>query len=601
MSKTIYLNLEDDVAKITTKLKREKSVDLVLVFPKQSFLFSDSINLKLLKKQVDLLGKKISILTMDEKGQNYAKEAGFALRYLPKLMRGNAISDIRSRSVTARHTQASITGLSEGFDTTPPDATTTADLDQVTIQKSSNAQKATKTKSKSSIKRVATKKAASATKVTKIAKVDNDKHVVASVSEKPTNVKAQREESVDFWASVPKQENFFIPPGSASAKPIKKHRSAKSYIVAFVAVSLIVVLTLVLVVLPSANIEIKIKPQSIGRDINVTANTTLADTNTDQLAIPAIAVNEQRTISNTFVTNGKKELGSKAEGRVAIYNLTGSPMTLRASTTTLTISGKTYLFKTDQNNVRALTSSSNDLNATTADIIATEGGDGFNVPAGARVEITNSAFGSQPQRLYAKTITQVIGGSSRFVSTVTKEDLDQAQQSLIKKVVEGLNANLPGGQAKLVDGAYTVTVNSFTPSVPEGTEAQNFTAELNVNISGLAFDESALKNLVRQRIILTLGAGKSLQDASKDNVVYQIKNLDLTNGLMQLAIHYESVALPVIDTQDLQTKLTGKSQQAASEVILANPDIQSVEIQVQPTWQSGLPKFSSKIHISIQN
>ncbi len=84
MNKTLYFNLEDDIKKIAEKIRHEKVADLVLVFPKKSYLFSDGVNLKLLKKQTDLLSKEVYILTMDERGQTYAKEAGFGLKFLPK-------------------------------------------------------------------------------------------------------------------------------------------------------------------------------------------------------------------------------------------------------------------------------------------------------------------------------------------------------------------------------------------------------------------------------------------------------------------------------------------------------------------------------------
>ena len=98
MVKTLYLNLEDDVAKVVAKIKRERTADVVLVFPKKSYVFSDSINMRLPKKQVDMLGKQVSILTMDERGQEFAKEAGFALKIMPKMTRGKTISDIRPRT-----------------------------------------------------------------------------------------------------------------------------------------------------------------------------------------------------------------------------------------------------------------------------------------------------------------------------------------------------------------------------------------------------------------------------------------------------------------------------------------------------------------------
>jgi len=67
-----------------------------LVCPKHCLLFSDQINLKLLKTETDLAGKEVFILTMDEKGQKYAREAGFGLRQVPGAAKVSAMSDIKS-------------------------------------------------------------------------------------------------------------------------------------------------------------------------------------------------------------------------------------------------------------------------------------------------------------------------------------------------------------------------------------------------------------------------------------------------------------------------------------------------------------------------
>ena len=567
MTKTIYLNLEDDVAKIIAKLKREVGEELVLVFPKKSFIFSDSINLRLLKKQIDMLGKKVFILTMDERGQGYAQEAGFELKQMPKTSRSKAMSDIRQRIAPIPEAVATI---SNGFDPEP-------------VEMPLHSPKRV-TKSALPKPRVSKKLPSKNVKTTRRPNI--------RISDESTPVESMLD-------TVSRQENFFIPPDSKEIVP-KKRKTYQAYVGGFVAITLIIALVLLLVVLPSASVIVYTKSQSVARDIDIFADVKAQTINYTTLTIPAVAVNESQTIADSFQTQGKKEVGSKAEGRVALYNLTGSPMALKAGTTTLTIGNKSYVFKQDQGNVKAITSSSNDSNATVADIIAVDGGESSNVPAGTRVEITNQTFGSQPQRLYAKTVTQIIGGSSRFVSQISKDDLTSAQTELTKRVVDGINANLSAKNVKLVTGAYSVNVTSFTTDIPEGTEAQNFTAELKVNITGLAFDEASLKSMIRQRLLMSLGANKDLQVVGKDQVIYQIKNLDVAAGVMQLAIHYESSAHPRIEISDLQNRLTGKSKQEASELLLANPDVGKVEINVQPAWQSSLPRFSSKVHIEVR-
>ncbi len=101
MAKTLYFNLEDDIKTILARVKGEHSPDLVLVFPRRSYLFADAVNLKLLKKQLDVLKKNASILTMDERGQSYAVEAGFVLKELPSRGKKSGMGDIQTRKHAA--------------------------------------------------------------------------------------------------------------------------------------------------------------------------------------------------------------------------------------------------------------------------------------------------------------------------------------------------------------------------------------------------------------------------------------------------------------------------------------------------------------------
>ncbi len=598
MSKTLYLNLEDDVAKVAAKLQRERAEDIVLVFPKGSYLFSDRINMRLLKKQLDMLGKNISILTMDERGKAYAEEAGFVIKSMPRSLRSSSLSDIRPRRTESRLTESR---SAEPRNVAPRRTETQPTKPQITSPKKTLATLAAAAAAIPVAKKLKKRPVASAATAQTTAAASNAMRINTNANPTPHSgrtVSAKRAD--ELFEPVQKQDNVFMPPNSRNANLPRRRRSYRAWVVGFIALALVIILVLVLVVLPSANITVYAKSETIARDMDIVANIQTQTPQSQTLTIPAVAVNEQRDQSDSFTVNGKKEMGSKAEGRVAIYNLSGQPITLKASTTTLTVGTKSYSFKSDQTGVHALTSAANDNNASVADIIASDGGESFNLPAGTRMEITNQAFGSQPQKLYAKTVTQVVGGSSRFISVITKEDTDNAQKQLIQKMVDNINAGLSDRNVKLVDGAYTINVQSFTTDKPENTETTTFNAELKVTITGLAFDETGLKNLVRTRLLSSLDGNKTLQPLDQDTIIYKISNLDVQNGIMQLSIHYETTDKPTIDPVDIKNKITGKSKQEASDLILANSDIDHVEITVQPAWQSGIPRISGKIHIEVK-
>ncbi len=573
--KTIYLNLEDDVAKTIAKIRAQKSEDVVLVIPKDSYLLNDSINLRLLKKQVDKIGNKVSILTMDTNGQMYAKEAGFPLKRLPRISPSNSISDIRQMPTEVPEKTVLRTSVVKPKSKLP----LATKPRMMTLKKSSISPNRTVTKTRIH--------SAPILETSRIFKKQVDDRIESSPVKK---------------AKSKLQNNFFVPPennNNSKLVQLKKPRSYKKYVLGFMAICLVVLVVLVTVILPSGSVVIYAKSQAVSRDLDVSMNSNIQTIDQRLLALPATSVSETKTVSDTFSVNGKKEVGAKAQGRIAIYNLTGSPLNLRATTTVLTVGSNSYYFTADQNGIVALSGPNNDSNATVADVTAQDAGESFNLPSGTRMEITNQSFGSQPQRLYAKTITQVIGGSSRFVSVVSEEDLNTAQQELVKKTVAEINENLPDNR-KLVEGAYSVEITNFISDKPLDTETTSFRAEATVKITGLAFNQDDLKSVVRGRLQQNLGSDKILQDANLDTIINRIKTSDYSAGVVQLYIHYESKSLPVIDEQKIVEQLVGKSQQEANDILLTNQDIEKVDIRLAPTWQSTFPRLGSKIHLEIR-
>ncbi len=595
--KTIYLNLEDDVSKIVARLDRERGDDVVLVFPKKSFIFSDSINLRLLKKQIDMLGKKVSILTMDTKGQMFAKEAGFNLKFLPKTIKSNGFSDIRVRQPIE---QKAIISAEPPVDELPFQP----ELEPVPISKLPKKivtpQKIAAPVAKSAVRHKASRQLKREPITNDFLETYPNRNLASASANAAAVAVAISASNVQVAPTeVPSQRNWYIPPSDKTLAPQKK-KSHKRLLISFIAVALIVSILLVWVVLPSASVTVKAKTQSISRDLDVTISTQVTETDSANLTVPGRLITETKSYNETFQTLGKKEIGSKAQGRVGIYNLTGSPMTLRASTTVLTVGSKNYFFSEDQNNVRNINSASNDADAPTADIVADGGGELFNLPAGTRLEITNQAFGSQPQRLYAKTITQVIGGSSRFTSIITPDDTQAAREKFEEMALTEIDASLEAENMNLVEGGYQLNFDAFSMDKPEQTETPTFLASAQLSISGIAFNEQALKQLLRERVGQTLGSGKILQEEDKDTIAYKINSFDLATGRMQISLTYESESVPEMDLSSIKTQLAGKSRNEAKQILESNPDIEESRLIVFPTFLQYLPRMSNKIEIKVE-
>ncbi len=73
----VYLEANDSIAEAVARLQRTKSSDVVLVVPQRALLLQSPINLKILKRQAEILGKTVSLVSRDEIGRNFANQAGF--------------------------------------------------------------------------------------------------------------------------------------------------------------------------------------------------------------------------------------------------------------------------------------------------------------------------------------------------------------------------------------------------------------------------------------------------------------------------------------------------------------------------------------------
>jgi hypothetical protein len=555
---SVYINLDDDVSKVVIRLKHQSSGQVVLVCPKRCFLFSDSINLRLLKKQVDLLGKEVFILTMDERGQAYAQEAGFELKYLPKAGSPKAFSDVTFPSRAPAIAQ------------NPSPEPVNSPLADATAGIKNIAQKIVPAK-------------------------------IFGMGSKP----AQQPPAVKVWEPKMEVKETLFPssPEINKQEPEKSHN--RKIITGIVAVSLILVLLLAFVVLPKATVVVYPKIQPVARDMEISVSVNAKDLDLVKLVMPGTAVNETVMATDKFQSQGKNQVGNKATGTVKIYNFTKLPINLKALTTVLSVGGKTYNLVNDvmdlkptlYSNARTKEVDVNSL-GDSVDIIATTGGEDSNLPQGTRLEISNQVFGSRPLLLYAKSDTEITGGTTRYLSIISQDDLDTAKTKLEDEALKQVSDKLGASGAVLADGAYVESPPQFTSDNPVLAQTPSFTATLKTVIAGVSFNKKDLTNIIFQRISQSLDSNKTLEQSNPDQTVYKVKTLDINNGLAVLEVHFEGQAVYNVDLHNIAPELVGKSQSQVNEILRSKAEIDRVDITLAPSWQKYFPFFVSKIQIS---
>ncbi len=507
--------------------------------------------------------KKISVLTMDEKGQMYAQEAGFDLKSLPKTSKSKGVSDIGFiKHISPQNEPAEMQKGPE------------QNLIFHTVQELKN--------------------------ITKI---------FGGEARRQTAKKESPGKSLKS-AVIPKilvKDNVFSPEIAEHFKSKKKKAFNFKLALFFTAASLILAAIVFFFILPKADVVIHPKVENLVRDMEISMGTEIQAADSNRLVMPATKVSGTEEIKNTFQSQGKKEVGNKAMGTVQIYNFTRSPLNLKANTTILQVGGKNYTLTADAMQIKPTgykNSTTKEIDPKTlsapVEVMAVEGGESSNLSAGTRLEITNQVFGSKPKLLYAKSDTPITGGTTRYLSVITDSDINNSQQQLIEKAVNNINDKLKNNNLLLIDKAYQTEIVQFTTDKSAGVESPNFQANLKIKITGLAFNPKELEKLAIDRISQTLPANKTLQANKEGQISYEVKSLDMNNGLAVLYLHFQGQSFYNLNFDNMNSELTGKTSQQANEILSSKDGIERIDIILAPSWQKHFPWLKSKIKIKIQ-
>lgn len=72
----IYIDIDEEITTVFDRLKRQQSKQIVLVVPKRAVLLQSIVNLKILWRKTEDIGKKITLVTPDQNGRTLASRIG---------------------------------------------------------------------------------------------------------------------------------------------------------------------------------------------------------------------------------------------------------------------------------------------------------------------------------------------------------------------------------------------------------------------------------------------------------------------------------------------------------------------------------------------
>ncbi|MEX1995729.1 MAG: hypothetical protein WD887_03050 [Candidatus Saccharimonadales bacterium] len=546
---TIYIDVDDEITSIISKVEAAKEKVAALVLPKRASALKSIVNMRLLKRSADVAGKNVVLITGEQSLLPLAGAAGLhvakTLQSKPEVPAGpDALENLPAESLLSDNEanldelpqkidyQKSIGELATSHDVENPEAIPLEDED------------------------------AAQPAPPKLPKVSKDKKL-----------------------KVPNFDRFRLLIGAGVLGVL----------------ALIIFLILAIYVLPKATITIMTTSTPVSGNFTLTASGTAKTLDVEKKIIPSELMTSDQTAKKEVQATGQKNLGKKASGSVTMTaqkcapNL-GQPSNVPAGTG-LSNNGLTYITQTTTSfSATGVGSGSCVTYSATAStgIVAQIAGSKYNV---------NSANFSVSGRSDVSASGDTSGGTDNNVTVLSQEDVDKVRQEITSEesdeFMKALQKDLDD------DGHYVLTstlklndpVITAVPAVGQQTSNANVTVKVTYTVLTLKKDdfkkflEDNLNSQIKdssQRL-----SGDVLKDANV--TVQNQKKADAT-----LSVGIETVAMPVIDIQAIKNQVKGQKRGNIQSTLSALPGVKDVKVKLSPFWVSKVPGKTSKITVVVE-
>ena len=382
---------------------------------------------------------------------------------------------------------------------------------------------------------------------------------------------------------------FKVSSGGSSGK--------KMLIVGFLLFSVIIIgLTLAWWFLPKATVTIFVSPKTLQEKDTISIDINATGANLEAKVIPGRIEKVKVDGSKTKSVTGTKVVGDKAKGTVKVRNGTPTDVSFAAGTV---MEGPNGLkFGLDES-----VSVSSAISPT--------------LPGTENVSVTAEAIGSEynlakdetfKMSNYPKSEIDAVGeadfsgGSSREISAVSQDDVEQLEKSLTDELEdqaeEKMMATLAADES-FIEGTVTSSVAEREFDHKVGDEAASVELSLSLEVSALVVDSIDLDGL----------ASKLLEDQTPQGFLFRNEQVDKTfklegqsNGVYKVTISFVANLLPNLKVDEIASKISGKYTDVASNYLQTIPGFKKAQISINPRFPGKLgtlPNVKNNISIEI--
>ncbi|MCR4277440.1 MAG: hypothetical protein NUV80_04520 [Candidatus Berkelbacteria bacterium] len=572
--KPIYLEPDEEITSIIDRLSKVEGSKIAVVVPKNSTMFQSLVNLKLLARQAQKLGKEVAIISNNKVGSRLAKQVGLET-YASLGTLGNAPSATPLASPALPSEPAGADVL--------PDGTPVHRYSPETGQLATNEE---------------TPAEESGSDETKEPEVADKPEPIQEVQAKDEAKQPKVIEEPKVAAPAPVRD---MPVSSAPvglppivSRGIQTHHEFifpwKSAIAAITMVLIAVVITFLF--LPKATVTLTFPAKLLSETSTLSAKT---DTSSGEGVITGNLITVEKTSTKEITATGKKDVGTKATGTISVKNCEDTNSHVLAAGTKATSGGKAFITASTVTIPAGQFSGGGTVcNSTTVSvsISALDAGETYNLSS------ATFALAGLASRISGTGSTS--GGTTKQITVLSQDDVNKAYTDIKTQLLQDGTSELKGktGSQTVLDEAIKSTVVEQKVDKEVGAQVDKATASMTLDLYTIAFDQSAVEAASKDKLTAKLEANQELIVPSDKKPTFVFKEITDDKTTLSLDVTSSGFAAPTIDKTVVASQVKNKSVPKAESFLKDKYQTNDVKVEIIPGWWlKRLPILSQAITI----
>ncbi len=571
--KVLYVELDEEITSIFERIERLNYDDVYLVVPERAAIFQSVVNLSILKKKVEGINKKLSIITKDPIGMRLAHKAEIAV--------------FDQLSAPEKPVEEEAEDKEPDLFTTQPISAVSNEVDDARPERL--------TKKKLSIFDI--------------------------VREKKGKAAFSLNSLKQFLEKRKDAEMFKEPSKFAMGAPSRKTMGT------LVVASIVVLLLISYVALPGATVTVTPEFEVIEQSVNITfANASIYGTNPSIGSSHTLAYYPiDMTIENslTYTATGQIFGGTNASGYVTIFNERETSWPLVALSRLQTEDGLVFRI---QEAVTVPAASESGPGSIQAFVVADEE-DAYGRVMGDRGNIEASSFflpglrESSQKDLYARSDSTMTGGTTSVTLKISQEDLNASEALLATTLENSVQEELEGEVTRrntlnetnldLLIGWNAIDTSEPNVAVPTHlVEAiqDEFTITGSIQAEGIAFDHDEFVRILEKALNERKSPDKELIKIDSDSISYEVVEKFESPGQLKITATIKGIEAYAINPETeggaklvkkIKEHIAGKTIREAEDYVQNLAEVNKVTISSWPMWAPTIPTVLENIEVKV--